>query len=93
VITSGILYNIATDPGETQDLKNIRPEHFENMKVLYAKYEKLHHIQPLPAGYNQQRQLVLNGVKKIIGTELFTLMLTLLTVLGFYFIYRFKKQL
>jgi arylsulfatase/uncharacterized sulfatase len=87
------LYNIAADPGETQDLKNIRPEHFENMKVLYAEYEKLHHIQPLPAGYNQQRQLVLNGVKKIIGTELFTLMLTLLTVLGFYFIYRFKKQL
>jgi arylsulfatase A-like enzyme len=86
------LYNIAADPGESQDLKNSRPEHFDKMKVLYAQYAKLHHIQTLPAGYNQQRQVGLNGVKKIIGTEIFTLMLTLLVVLGFYLIYRFKKN-
>ena len=86
------LFNIVRDPGETQDLKQTMPERFESMKILYDKYEQDYRVLPLPAGYNQQKQVALNGLRGIFGPSILTFILTLLTLVSFYILYRNKHN-
>lgn len=86
------LFNIKTDPGESQDLTETMPEKFEAMKALYAQYEKENNIQPVPVGYNQQRQVGLNGLKKVAGKGILTIMLLMLVLGLFYLIHKNNKR-
>jgi len=86
------LFNIVTDPGETLDLKQTMPERFDSMMADYQVYEKNNRILPLPAGYIQQRQVALNGLRDIFGAGIFTFVLTLLILAAFYLVYRHSRK-
>ncbi len=86
------LFNIVTDPGETLDLKQNMPERFDSMMADYQVYEKNNRILPLPAGYNQQRQVALNGLRDVFGAGIFTFVLTLLILGVFYLVYRNRRK-
>ncbi|MDD9893893.1 MAG: arylsulfatase [Gammaproteobacteria bacterium] len=51
------LYNIANDPGETNDLRDTLPQQFAEMQADYAAYEKANGVLPMPAGYNYIEQV------------------------------------
>jgi len=86
------LFNIVTDPGETLDLKEGMPERFDSMMADYQVYEKNNRVLPLPAGYIQQRQVALNGLRDIFGAGIFTFVLTLLILVAFYLVYRHNRK-
>jgi arylsulfatase/uncharacterized sulfatase len=54
------LYNMATDPGETQNLATTEPELFASMLEAYAAYEEEVGVLPLPAGYSAAAQVAIN---------------------------------
>lgn len=55
------LYNLATDPGETQDLRDRLPEVYQAMQSDYAAYAREHGVLPMPAGYDPIRQVLINS--------------------------------
>lgn len=54
------LYDITADPGETRDLAATEPALLAAMRSEYAAYERRVGVQPLPADYDAQRQVVHN---------------------------------
>ena len=56
------LYDLRTDPGETQDLQQRLPMQFASMQRDYAAYAQLHGVLPMPEGYNPTRQVLINSV-------------------------------
>ena len=56
------LYNIATDPGETQDLKDEMPELFQSLQNDYAKWAKANGVLPMPEGYDPIQQVIINSL-------------------------------
>src|SRR5690606_3840670 len=54
------LYNIATDPGETHDLSEERPDLFAEMRAEYDAYAERVGVLEMPEGYAQMKQLTLN---------------------------------
>lgn len=58
------LYNLARDPGETNDLSKAEPELFRQLLADYAAYEQRVGVQPLPEGYTTDKQLMDNAMGK-----------------------------
>lgn len=58
------LYNIAVDPGETNDLSEEMPELFAEMRAEYDAYAERVGVLEMPEGYAQMRQLTLNLVEE-----------------------------
>ena len=58
------LYNLARDPGETNDLSKAEPALFRQMLADYAAYEQRVGVQPLPEGYTTDKQLLSNAMGK-----------------------------
>jgi arylsulfatase/uncharacterized sulfatase len=58
------LYDLARDPGETNDLATVQPALFKQMLADYAAYEARVGVQPLPEGYTTQNQLMDNAMGK-----------------------------
>jgi arylsulfatase/uncharacterized sulfatase len=56
------LYNIATDPGETRDLKDEMPELFQSLQNDYAKWAKANGVLPMPEGYDPIQQVIINSL-------------------------------
>ncbi|MEP4148432.1 MAG: arylsulfatase [Halioglobus sp.] len=84
------LYNIVTDPGETNDLSAEQTRRFQAMLSEYETYKRENGVLPLPHGYSQIRQLVSNTLQKRYGTNIIVAMLTLLVLLPFLIFYRMK---
>lgn len=82
------LYNIVSDPGETEDLSERMPERLQRMLSLYQDYTIENGVLPVVAGYDQIRQVGLNGLRSRFGPQILLLMLTFLTLLPFYIVYR-----
>ncbi len=57
------LYDIAADPGETTDLSGSQPERFATMRGDYAAYVAANQVLPVPEGYDQRRQLIVNWIR------------------------------
>jgi len=55
------LYDLRTDPGETQDLQASMPEVFKAMQADYEAYARSHRVLPMPPGYNPVRQVLINS--------------------------------
>jgi arylsulfatase A-like enzyme len=55
------LYDLRTDPGETQDLQVRLPEVFKAMQVDYEAYARSHRVLSMPPGYSPVRQVVINS--------------------------------
>jgi arylsulfatase len=84
------LYNIVTDPGETQDLSAKMPLRFQRMLSAYETYKRENGVLPLPTGYNQMRQLVANSLQKN-GSGIIVGLLAMLILLPFLVYYRLTK--
>ena len=85
------LHNIATDPGEVEDLSEAQTERFQRMLAGYAQFEKDNRVMALPEGYSQAGQLMSNFLAERFRVGLVVFLLTLLVLLPFYLAYRFKK--
>lgn len=58
------LYDLAVDPGETNDLAASQPDLLKSMLEQYALYEKRMGVLPLPPGYDVQQQVAINATMK-----------------------------
>jgi arylsulfatase/uncharacterized sulfatase len=86
------LYNIVTDPGETEDLRALMPERFQAMLGHYQDYTVANGVLPLPAHYNAMLQGLYNGVQERFGLQIALALLALVTLLPFYFAYRTRRS-
>lgn len=86
------LYNIVTDPGETDDLKDRMPERFEEMLAHYQQYVVDNNVLPLPANYDPVFQGIANGVLDRFGLQILAGLLTLVVLLPFLVWYRARRQ-
>lgn len=71
------LYNIVTDPGETNDLKSELPQLLHMMLNNYQQYARDNKVLPMPDNYDAVRQVALNGAAGLIRPGLITLLLAL----------------
>ncbi|MDB5471333.1 MAG: sulfatase [Caulobacter sp.] len=62
------LYDIARDPGETNDLAAARPAELAALKADYASYAKRVGVAEIPAGYTADKQVAKNILKSLIRT-------------------------
>jgi len=51
------LFNIKTDPGETNDLANDEPLRFKEMLNDYEEFVRENNVLPMPEGYDQRREI------------------------------------
>ena len=58
------LFDLAVDPGETNDLAPSQPDLLKSMLAQYATYEKQMGVLPLPPGYDVQKQVAINSMLK-----------------------------
>jgi len=58
------LYNIETDPGETNDLSEAEPDLFASMQAAYSAYAAANGVLDMPPGYDVQRQVARNALAK-----------------------------
>lgn len=77
------LYNIVRDPGEVHDLKETMPDRFGGMLEAYAQFENENQVLPIPPGYNQRRQLVINTLRDQAGPIILVFLLTVLVLIPF----------
>lgn len=64
------LYDILRDPGEVNDLSTEMPDRFQNMRMAYRRFELDNRVLPLPAGYNQVRQIFINMLRDRYGSAI-----------------------
>jgi arylsulfatase/uncharacterized sulfatase len=86
------LYNIVSDPGETDDLSERMPERLQQMLGLYEAYVADNGVLPVPAGYDERIQGVVNGLHHRFGKNILLALLSLLTLFPFYVAYRFVRR-
>jgi arylsulfatase A-like enzyme len=55
------LYDLSTDPGETNDLQATLPDAFKAMQSAFDDYAKSHGVLPMPEGYSPSRQVMINS--------------------------------
>lgn len=85
------LFNIVTDPGETNDLSAQLPLQFQRMLGLYDQYVAEVGVLALPDGYSGGKQGVINGLHNRFGKEIVLLLLSCLVLLPFYLAYRHRQ--
>ncbi|MCY3793364.1 MAG: arylsulfatase [Gammaproteobacteria bacterium] len=77
------LFNIVRDPGEVRDLKAEMPDLFQEMLDAYARFEQEHKVMPIPPGYSQTRQIVINMLRDQYGSAILVALLTILLLVPF----------
>ncbi len=85
------LYNIVTDPGETQDLSAKIPERMQQMLGHYQAYAADNGVLPIPAHYNATAQGVFNGVLDRFGGQILLGLLAFVTLVPFCIAYRSRR--
>lgn len=63
------LYNLAADPGESQDLRALQPEQFDLMIEDYNNYASEFGVIPLPAGFDYLEQARRNSIKNLMQSN------------------------
>ena len=86
------LYNIATDPGETEDLASAMPGRLQAMLGLYQQYVNDNGVLPVPKGYNDQLQVAFNGLHDRFGRQILLALLSFVVLLPFCIAYRLKNK-
>jgi len=84
------LFNIVTDPGETMDLAEAEPQRFQRMLANYEQYRRDNKVVPVPEGYSQMRQIVLNALLQS-RENVIAFLLTLLLLTPFYVAYKSNR--
>lgn len=82
------LYDIATDPGETRDLRRSDPAKFKEMMAEYRAYAKRNGVLDMPDGYDSTIEIGKNTVRKMAARYWYILLgaglLALALLYGFY---------
>ena len=86
------LYNIAIDPGEVNDVKDVEPERFQRMLSGYEQFARENGVMPLPPGYSQSGQLVSNYLAASLRESIIVLLVTLLILVPFLVAYRMRPK-
>ncbi len=76
------LFNLATDPGETNDLTTTEPERFAILQAAYHTYAQEFGVIELGAQFDVQQQLLGNIVAELAGRYWWQLILIALALLG-----------
>ncbi len=61
------LFDIVSDPGESNDLRDSDPKRFSAMLADYQSYAEDNNVLPVRDGYDQRTQVMLNYVEDSIG--------------------------
>jgi arylsulfatase/uncharacterized sulfatase len=77
------LYNFVRDPGEAQDLKADMPGRFQAMLTAYGRFEDENKVMPIPPGYSQTRQLLINMLRDQFGSTILVGLLAILLLVPF----------
>ncbi|MDA9983819.1 arylsulfatase [Porticoccaceae bacterium] len=80
------LYNLAADPGESQDLRALQPEQFDLMMEDYKKYESEFGVIPLLAGFDYVEQARRNSIKNLMQSNWRGLALSAVVVLTLFWL-------
>ncbi|MEH6604849.1 MAG: arylsulfatase [Pseudomonadales bacterium] len=86
------LFNIVTDPGETDDLSASQALRFQRMLSAYEQYRRDNKVVPVPPGYSPIKQVFFNILLQYKDATL-VFLLTLLLLLPFYVAYRMKSRM
>lgn len=86
------LYDLRTDPGETQDLRDAQPQVFARMQADYAAYARDHGVLPMPEGYNPTRQVLINSMFNYWIPAYRTPVLLVLTALVLFLVLRRRRR-
>ena len=76
------LYDIATDPGEVNDLRERQPALFAELQRDYAEYARANGVLPMPDGYDYMVQGQLYAVHHVLLPKLRAAMPATLSVLA-----------
>ena len=87
------LYNIALDPGETQDLAAVEPERFQRMLSAYERYKRESRVLEVPQGFDHLRQVAINTLYKRLREPVLVTLLTLLILAPFFVAWRYRRKL
>lgn len=63
------LYNLALDPGETNDLRAQQPEQFHRLMEDYERYENEVGVIPPATGFDYIKQTKRNALRKLLGSN------------------------
>ena len=59
------LFNIKTDPGETEDLAQAQPVLLEEMLSDYENYVQANNVLPMPEGYNRTGAILGDSIREL----------------------------
>lgn len=77
------LYNIVSDPGETEDLADAMPERMQVMSRAYQQYVLENGVLPVPVDYKQVNQVGINGLREVYGRQMLVLLVSMLILVIF----------
>ena len=77
------LYNIAIDPGETEDLKEQQPQRFARMQSLYEQFVFEHGVLPVAEDFDPQQVMFAGLVRDRFGGYLIALFCVVIALLAF----------
>lgn len=77
------LYNIVSDPGETEDLADAMPERMQVMSRAYQQYVLENGVLPVPVDYKQVYQVGINGLREVYGRQMLVLLVSMLILVIF----------
>jgi arylsulfatase/uncharacterized sulfatase len=76
------LHDIRADPGETRDLSAVLPARFAELKAGYEAYARANGVLELPPGYQVQRQVARNALRRQIELHGWKVALALVVAVG-----------
>jgi arylsulfatase/uncharacterized sulfatase len=59
------LFDIKSDPGETRDLAQQKPDLFEEMLADYESYVQANNVLPLPEGYSRSGRILGDALRQL----------------------------
>lgn len=86
------LYNIVSDPGETEDLADAMPERMLVMSQAYEQYVLENGVLPVPIGYEQVYQIGINGLREVYGRPMLVIFVSILILVIFLVVARSIKR-
>ena len=86
------LYNIVSDPGETEDLADAMPERMLVMSQAYEQYVLENGVLPVPIGYEQVYQIGINGLREVYGRPMLVIFISILILVIFLVVARSIKR-
>ncbi|MDG1813224.1 MAG: arylsulfatase [Porticoccaceae bacterium] len=86
------LFNIQTDPGETNDLSAENPAQLQLMLGRYQHYVADNNVLPIPDGYRLEIQAIFNGLHHVYRDNILIFILLFLLILPFWVVYKSKLK-